>query len=189
MKNLFSFFAEHGVQYKQSNDFLNHKHPNNFLNHRGTYTAVLDHKFAIITKSRTDFGSLSNRSAIDLAFYPKIEEAIKSNKIMSYTNYNNMFMLFKFLVGVLFILRGGKEQAGLTRSNFCLLNVTSGKYLGRKKLEKVNLQDKSMSVSVKDLTWLDNTGYLDVVEYTENKHTSCVHQHKSNFIVTKRQSF
>ena len=61
LKNLFSYFAEKGIQYK---------HPNDFLNIRGTYTAVLDHKFAIIAKSRSDFGSLPNRSAIDLASYP-----------------------------------------------------------------------------------------------------------------------
>ena len=160
LKILSLFFAEHGVQYEQSYDFLNHW---------GTYIAFLDRKFKIIAKSRTNFGSLPNRSAINLASYPKIEEAIKSNKIMLHTNY------FNFLVWVAFILRGGKEQASLTWSNFCLSNVAPGKYLGCKKLEIINFQNKSMSVFVKYPSWRKNTGCLEVVKCTENKHTCFVH--------------
>ena len=166
LKNLFSYFGEKGILYK---------HPSDFINHRGTYTAVMDHKFAKIAKTRPDFGSLPHRSAIDMASYEKIDEAIKANRIMPYSNYDDMILLINFLVGVSFMLRGGKEHATLAWSNFRLSTVTEGKYVGRMKLEIVHLQDKSMSVSVRHPTRRDNTGCLDVVACSENKNTCVVH--------------
>ena len=68
MKTLFSYFGEHGVQYK---------HPTDFMAGRGTYTAVLNHKFAMISKARVDFGSLPNRIAIDMASFAKVREALR----------------------------------------------------------------------------------------------------------------
>ena len=68
LKTLFSYFGEHGVQYK---------HPTNFMAGRGTYTAVLNHKFAMISKARVDFGSLPNRSTIDMASFAKVREALR----------------------------------------------------------------------------------------------------------------
>ena len=94
---------------------------------------------------------------------------------MLYTNYNDTIILFKFLLGVVFMIQGGKEYASLTWSNFQSLTVTSCKYLGCIKLEIVNLQDKSMSMLVKNPTCSDNTGRLDVVACTKNKHTCVVH--------------
>ena len=98
LKNLFSYFAKKGVQCK---------HHNVFLNHRGTYTAMLDHEFAIIAKRLSNFGSLPNRSAIDLTSYPKIDEAVKANRILPYSNYNDMILLLNFLVEVSFMLGRG----------------------------------------------------------------------------------
>ena len=43
----------------------------------GAYTALLDHKFNEIAKERVDFGSLPNRSAIDISSFDKIANAIK----------------------------------------------------------------------------------------------------------------
>ena len=73
------------------------------------------------------------------------------------------------------MLRWGKEQANLTWSIFRLMTVTSGKYVGRMKLEIVHLQDKSKSVSVKKTTRCDNTWCLDVGACPENKNTCVVH--------------
>ena len=72
------------------------------------------------------------------------------------------------------MLRGGKEQASLLWSNFRFSTVTSGKFIGRRKLEIVNLQDKTMSVSVKNPTRRDSTG-MDVVECTKNINTCVVY--------------
>ena len=109
----------HGTQYQKtySHTLLRRASslstPKIFLNHRDTYTAMLDHKFAIITKKQSDFGSLPNRSAIDLASYPKIDEAIKANRIMPYSNYNDMILPVNFLVRVSFMLRGVKNRQAL----------------------------------------------------------------------------
>ena len=73
------------------------------------------------------------------------------------------------------MLRGRAEHASLTWSNFRISKITSGKYLGRKKLEIVNLQDKCMHVSVKNPVRRDNSGCLDAVQCLENKHTYVVY--------------
>ena len=164
IKSLFSFFSEFGVLYK---------HPTDFQNGRGTYTAVLDRKFTKISREREDFGALPNRSAIDMASYPKIVSAIKAGELKPHTSYDDLIMLVNFLVGVSFMLRGRTEHALLNWSNFRFSKVVSGKYLGRTKLELVGLQDKSMHVSVKNPVRRDNTGCLDAVECIENK-LSCV---------------
>ena len=68
LKTLLSYFGEHDVQYK---------HPTDFMVGRGTYTTVLNHKFAMISKARVDFGSLPNRSAINMASFAKNCEALR----------------------------------------------------------------------------------------------------------------
>ena len=98
-----------GVQYK---------HPNDFLNHLDAYTALLDHKFAIIAKSRTYFGSLPNRSPIDLASFPKIEEAIKAMRIIQYTNHDNMIIFLIFLVGSPLCSSGARNRQALSAVAF-----------------------------------------------------------------------
>ena len=55
LKSLFPSLGKYGVLYK---------HPNDISNVWGSYIVYLDHKYAIIAKSRSDFGSLQNRSAI-----------------------------------------------------------------------------------------------------------------------------
>ena len=166
LKTLFSYFAEYGVLYK---------HPGDFTSVRGAYTALLDHKFNEISKICVDFGSLPNRSAIDIASYNKIENAIKEGNIKPHSDYDDLMMLINFLVGVQFMLRGRNEHASLTWSHFRISEITSGKYLGRQKLELVNLQDKSMRVSVKHPVRRDNTGCLDAVQCLENKLTCVVY--------------
>ena len=102
LKCLFSSFVEYGILYK---------HPADFFNQRGTYTAVLDNKFTAISKERDDFGSMSNRSAIDLASHSNFDHTISANKIMPNSNNEDMILLINFLVCVTFMLRGGKENA------------------------------------------------------------------------------
>ena len=121
LKTLFSYFGEHGVLYK---------FPGDFMNVRGSFTALLDHKFKEIAKKRIDFGSLPNRSAVDLDSLQKIETAIKEGKINPYSDYDDLIMLINFLVGVQFMLRGRAEHANLTWSNLQILEIASGKYLG-----------------------------------------------------------
>ena len=125
-----------------------YKHPIDFMNVRGAYTALLDHKYNQIAKEQVDYGSLPNRSAIDMASFTKICSAIKEGKIKPYTVYDDLIMLVNFLAGVRFMLRGRAEHANLSWSNFQISEITSGKYLGCKKLEIVNLQDKCMHVLV-----------------------------------------
>ena len=164
LKTLFLYFGEFGVLYK---------HPSDFTNVRGAYTALLDYKFNKIAKERVDFGSLPNRSAIDISFFNKIGIIIKEGMIKPYTVYDDLILLINFLVGVHFMLRGRAKHASLTWSNFRILEITSGKYLGRKKLGLVNLQDKFIHVSVKNPFRRDNSGCLDLVQCLENK-LSCV---------------
>ena len=166
LKTLFSYFGEFGVLCK---------HPSDFTYVRGTYTALLDHKFNEIAKERDDFGSLPNRSAIDISFLHKIENAIKEGKIKPYTVYDDLILLVNFLVGVHFMLRGRAEHENITWSNFRISEITSGKYLGRKKLEIVNLQDKCMHVLVKHPVRCGNTRCLDTVQCLENKLTCVVY--------------
>ena len=109
LKTLFLYFGEFGVLYK---------HPSDFTNVRGAYTALLDHKFNEIVKERVDFGSLPNRSAIDISSFHKIGIAIKEGMIKPYTVYDDLILLINFLVGVHFMLRGRAEHASLTGSNF-----------------------------------------------------------------------
>ena len=61
LKTLFSYFAEHGIQYK---------HPNDFKSGKGTYVAILNNKFLEISKENIDFDSTPNKSAIDAASLP-----------------------------------------------------------------------------------------------------------------------
>ena len=166
LKTLFCYFGEHGVLYK---------HPTDFMNGRGTYTAVLDRKVAKISKARVDFGSLPNRSAIDMASYSKIVQAIKVGNLKPYDEYNDLILLVNFLLGVTFMLRGRKEHHAITWSNFRFLTVASGKYTGHRKLEIVSLQDKSCHVSIRNTTRRDNTGYVDANECIENPNTCVVH--------------
>ena len=63
LKTLFLYFGEFRVLYK---------HPSDFTKIRGTYTALLDHKFNEIAKERIDIRSLPNRSAIDISSFHKI---------------------------------------------------------------------------------------------------------------------
>ena len=108
LKTLFSYFGEHGVQYK---------HPTDFMAGRGTYTAVLNHNFAMISKARVDFGSLPNRSTIDMASFAKVCEALREGWLKPYENFSHLTMLVNFLMGVTFMLRGREEQATLTWKN------------------------------------------------------------------------
>ena len=135
LKTLFLYFGEYGVLYK---------HPTDFANDRGAYAALLDHKLNEIAKERVDFGSLPNRSAIDISSFDKIANAIKEGKIKPYTVNDDLIMLTNFLVGVHFMLRGCDKH-------------------GHKKLEIVNSQDKCMHVSVKHPVRLNNIGCFDAV--------------------------
>ena len=166
LKILFLYFGEYGVLYK---------HPSDFTNVRGAYTALLDHKFNKIAKERGDFGSLHNRSAMDISSFHKIENATKEGKIKPCIVYDDLILLINFLVCVHFMLRGRVEHANLTWSNFRILDITSGKYLGCKKLEIVNLQDKCIHVSVKHPVRCNNTGCLYTVQCLENKLTCVVY--------------
>ena len=166
LKTVFSYFWEFGVLYK---------HPSDFMNVRGAYTALLDHKFNEIAKERVHFGSIPNRSAIDISSFDKIGIAIKEGKIKPYTVYDDLILLVNFLVGVHFMLRGRAEHENITWSNFRISEITSGKYLGRKKLEIVNLQDKCMHVLVKHPVRCGNTRCLDTVQCLENKLTCVVY--------------
>ena len=163
LKILFSSLGENGVLFK---------HPTDFSKVRDSYTTYLDNKFAVIAKARSDFSSLPNRSAVGLASYHKIDAVIRANRIMPFTNYDDMILLINFLVKVSFMLQGGKEQANLLWSNFRSFRVTSGQSIGCRKLVSVNLQEKTVSVSVKNPTRGDNTG-LEIVKCTENINT-CV---------------
>ena len=166
LKTLFSYFGEHGVLYK---------HPTDFMTGRGTYAAVLDQKFAKISRERVDFGSLPNRSAIYMASFPKIVKAIKEGNLKPYDEYDDLILLVNFLLGVTFMLRGRKEHHTLTWRNFRFSKVASGKYAGRRKLELVSLQDKSCHVTVRNTVRRENTGFFDAVECIENPNTCVVH--------------
>ena len=104
MKTLFSYFGEHGIQYK---------HPADFMVVCDTYTAILNHKFTMISRARVDFGSLPNRSAIDMASFAKVREALRERWLKPYENLFHLTLLLNFLMGVMFMLRGRKEQATL----------------------------------------------------------------------------
>ena len=92
-----------------------------------------------------------------------------------YAVCDDLILLLNFFVGVHFMLRGRAKHANLTWSNFRILDITSVKYLGRKKLEIVNLQDKCMHVLVEHPVRRNNTGYLDTVQCLENKLTCVVY--------------
>ena len=101
LKTLFSYVGEQGVQYKR---------PTNFIVGRVTYTAVLKHNFTMIVKARVDFGSLPNRSAIDMASFAKICVALIEGWLKPYDNFSHLIMLVNFLMGVTFMLCGSEEQ-------------------------------------------------------------------------------
>ena len=117
-----------------------YKHPSDFTNVGGAYRVLLDYKFDEIAKERVDFGSLPNSSVINISSFDKIANAIKVGKIKPCTVYDDFMMLINFLVGIHFMWRGRAEHATLILSNFQISDITSGKYLGCKKLEIVNLQ-------------------------------------------------
>ena len=89
------------------------KHPTDILNGRGTYTEVLDLKFTKISRERDDFGALPNRSAIDMASYPKIVSVIKAGELKPHSLYDDLILLVNFLLGVSFMLQGQNKHATL----------------------------------------------------------------------------
>ena len=109
LKTLFSYFGKHVVQYKQ---------PIDVVVGQGTYTAVLNHKFAMIAKVWVDFGSLSNRSAIDMASFAKVHEALSEGWLKPCKKFSHLIVLVNFLVGVMFICCRREEQATLTWETF-----------------------------------------------------------------------
>ena len=56
---------------------IKHKHPNDFLSHRGTYAAMLDHKFAIIAKKRSDFALCQIGAPLIWPSTPKLMRLLK----------------------------------------------------------------------------------------------------------------
>ena len=101
LKTIFLYFGKHGAQYK---------HPTNFMAGRGTYTAVLNQKFAIIAKSRIDYDSTPNRSSIDLDSFKKICVALRGRWPKPYNNFSHLNMLVNFLMGVMFMLCGCENK-------------------------------------------------------------------------------
>ena len=101
LKTLFSPFGEHGIQ---------HKHSTDFMVGRGTCTAVLSHKFAIIIKARLDFGSLSNRCAIDMTSFAKVRDSLREEWLKPYDDFSHLTMFVNFLMRATFILHGREEQ-------------------------------------------------------------------------------
>ena len=61
LKVLFSFFCEHGYSI---NTLTTSRYD------KGTYVTVLNKKFKEISEERSDFGSIPNRSAVDIALLP-----------------------------------------------------------------------------------------------------------------------
>ena len=166
LKTLFSYFGEHGVKYK---------HPTNFMVGWGTYAAVLNHKFAMKSKARVEFGSLPNRSAIDMASFVKVREALREGWIKPYKKFPHLTMIVNFLMVVTFMLSGKEEQDSLIWENICFSTVSSGKFIGQRKLEVFSLLNKTAQVSVTNRMRCDDTGAMDVVEYVSN-HSTCVVQ-------------
>ena len=82
-------------------------------------------------------------------------------------------MLVNFLMGGTFMLRWREERASLTWENIRFSNVSSGKFMGRRKLELVSLLDKTSQVSVTNPVHRDNTGVMDAAECV-NDHSTCV---------------
>ena len=118
IKSLFSFISVYGVLYKHNTDFWTG---------RGTYTTVLDCKFTKISRERNNFGTLPNRIAIDMVFYPKIITAIKAGELKPHTLFDELIVLFDFLLGVTFMFWSWTEHAMLNWRNFQFLKVASGK--------------------------------------------------------------
>ena len=164
LKTLFSYFGEHDVQCK---------HPTDFLVSWGTYTAILNHKFAIIVKARLYFGSLLNWRAIDMASFAKVCVTLREGRLKPYDNFYHLTMLVNFQMGVTFMLLGCEGQAQLTWRNIRFSTVTSGKFVGQRKLEVVSLLDKTAQVSVTNPMRCDNTHFMDAVKYI-NSHSTCV---------------
>ena len=115
LKVLFLNFGKNGIFYK---------HFTNFIISHGTYTTVLKGKFLKISEERIDFGSLPNRSAIDMASFSKITTAVMEGWIWPYENFSHLMMIVNFLLGVMFMLCGRKEHVTLIWSNIRISNVT-----------------------------------------------------------------
>ena len=79
LKTLFSYFGEHGNQYK---------HPTDFMVGRGT-----NHKFAMIAKAMVNFGSLPNESAIDMASFAKVRVALREEWLKLCENFSHLTMI------------------------------------------------------------------------------------------------
>ena len=65
--------------------------------------AVLDRKFAEISKVGVDFGSLPNESAIAMASYTKIVQFIKVSNLKPHNEYDYLIMLMNFLLRITFM--------------------------------------------------------------------------------------
>ena len=74
---------------------------------------VLDHKLVAISKEQGNFGSMTNRIAIDLDSCPKIDHTILTNMIMPYSKYEDKILLINFLVGVTLMVQVGNEYINL----------------------------------------------------------------------------
>ena len=157
LKTLFSYVGEQGVQYKR---------PTNFIVGRVTYTAVLKHNFTMIVKARVDFGSLPNRSAIDMASFAKICVALIEGWLKPYDNFSHLIMLVNFLMGVTFMLCGSEEQ-------HWYWTVTSGEYEGRRKLKVVSLLDMTSQVFVTNPMRRGSIGVMDAAKRV-NSHSTCI---------------
>ena len=114
-----------------------------------SYVVALNKKFSRIANSCIDFGSLPNRSEIDLDSFKKVEEAIKTQSLRPYKDHKHLLYLLNFLIGVTFMLWGEKEHENLTWSNIRFSIVTSRKYSGQKSIKVINLEDKKQHATVK----------------------------------------
>ena len=79
-------------------------------------------------------------------------------------------MLFNFLLGFTFMLRGRDEYHELLWIFFSFSRIISGKYIGRHKFEI----DKTVKVTTENIEIRDNRGYLSAIECTDNPSTYVV---------------
>ena len=165
-KSLFSYFSKKGVNYI---------HPNDFMKSCGCYVPVLNEKFSWIANSCIDFGSLPNRSEIDLDYFKKVKKAIKTQSLHPYEDHKHLLYLLKFLIRVTFMLQGRKEHKNLTWSHIRFSTITFTKCSGHKSNEVINHKDKKGHVAVKNPTRCDFPGHMDAVKSINNKYTCVVY--------------
>ena len=109
-----------------------------------------------------------------MASLPRITNAIETNNLIPYNNFEHVIMLLNFLVGFTFMLRSREEHHELLWKYFAFSKVILGKYIGRYKIELVNLIDKTEKVTIKNPEKRDNKGYLSAMKCTDNLSTCAV---------------